>query len=464
MSQRKQFYYCFGCHSSGDAIDWIMAREGLSFPEAVHYLAARTGVDLSLDHEGPDHTALYALLQKAHTRFRQALRESPVAQAYCESRGITPAQALKYELGFAPEKDLFADEDPALLRQAGLLTDKGPMFRNRLMFPFMQGHRVVGWSGRTLGASRAKYLNTPETPVFKKGDCLFGQKQAAQRCAPRVALMEGFMDVLAMDHMNLAAVAPAGTAITINQMRKAFTVSKELVFMLDGDEAGRRGMERGLDEIAPLLSTGRLIRMAFLPEGDPDEWVHSGRGEELQAVIQQSLYLNQYWESLYTGAPETRAQVADRIKAFIQQMPSSSYRDELEAEFKKMGVRIPAGKAQVSPQSHISHSHEHLLRAVIAFPEALHQEQWPWEHLPSAIQPCLAALRQTSTFAEARSGLTGEARALLEKCGAVNQVTESSADQVGLLCLASVIDAALEGEIDLPDDELMAYKDLLDAA
>ncbi len=311
VSESKGFYHCFGCQQHGNAIDFVMATEGLEFADAVARLAELTGLPLpwraASRGPAPDQTLLAA--NEVAARWFAGRLASPsgaAAAAYLTRRGVDQATTLRFGLGYAPAarsalKDALLAEGHAerQLIAAGLLVQPEDgasydRFRERVMFPIHDRRgRVVGFGGRALGDARAKYLNSPETPLFHKGEILYGLALAreAARAKGTVIVAEGYMDVIALAQAGLGhAVAPLGTAISEAQLSLLWQLADEPIVCLDGDDAGLRAASRLIERALPLLKPGKSLRFALLPAGqDPDSALRTWGRESLAARLDEAL-------------------------------------------------------------------------------------------------------------------------------------------------------------------------------
>lgn len=297
VSREKQFYHCFGCGANGSAIGFVMDYTHLDFVEAVRQLADRVGLRLPEDKNGFASAAptapLYEALEQAARFYATQLREHPTAQRaveYLKNRGLSGKIAADFDLGYAPPgwDNLLRTLLPSaqavqVFAQAGLLVQRQAdghydRFRDRVMFPIRdpQG-RVVGFGARTLGDDQPKYLNSPETPIFRKGRELYGLSHARRTCKSlsRLLIVEGYMDVLALaQHGVHNVIATLGTATTKEHVERLFRVVPEIVFCFDGDDAGERAAWRALELALPQLKDGRYVGFLFMPRGeDPDSLV-----------------------------------------------------------------------------------------------------------------------------------------------------------------------------------------------
>lgn len=324
VSPDKQFYYCFGCGAGGNALSFVMDFERLDFPEAVEDLAKQAGVAVPREERSDrkqqsaprKDSPLYALLEQAAAYYRQQLRHHPKKQravSYLKQRGLTGHIAKTYDLGLAPPgwdnlmSHLSRDtsEQKALI-DAGLVVeneDSGKRydrFRDRIMFPIRDSRgRVIGFGGRVLGDDKPKYLNSPETPVFHKGQELYGLYEAKQqnRQLDDVIVVEGYMDVIALaQHGVTNAVATLGTATSEDHLKRLFRLVHSVTFCFDGDKAGKQAAWRALNSALPVLEDGRHVRFLFLPDGqDPDSMVREeGQQAFQQRVNEQAEPLTEY--------------------------------------------------------------------------------------------------------------------------------------------------------------------------
>jgi DNA primase len=292
-------YKCFGCGEAGGVLDLAMKLEGLSFPEAVERVANFAGIPLPVDDgprdDGEDRKRkrLLTLMEHAQALYASALDapEGREAKSYLERRGINPQVRTQFGLGFAPggytwtiEKlraEGFTLEE---LSEAGLAypgeDGRRPVdvFRNRVMFPIADAQgRVIAFGGRAMEAdAKAKYLNSPETPLFHKGRTLYRLKEArallSKTKAKGLLVAEGYMDVIAFERAGIAAVAPLGTALTEDQLALVWRSGPEPILCFDGDEAGKRAAARGLELALPQLGPDKTLRVALMPlNEDPDD-------------------------------------------------------------------------------------------------------------------------------------------------------------------------------------------------
>jgi len=321
VSAAKQFYHCFGCGAHGSAIGFVMAQAGLGYVDAIHELARAAGLTVPDDARGqpaqrrdPD---LLETLAAAARYYKLRLKDSPQAIAYLKGRGVTGETAAQFAIGFAPDgaRNLEAAVPdyaaPALL-EAGLVAESEPepgageggrrrrydRFRHRIMFPIRNPRgQVIGFGGRLLeggdtdprGAARAKYVNSPETPLFHKGRELYGQFEAREaiRAAGCVIVVEGYMDVVMLaQHGVRNVVAALGTATTEDHVHKLLRLADRVVFAFDGDAAGRRAAWRALEACLKRATDTKRIDFLFLPpEHDPDSFVRERGAAGFEAAL-----------------------------------------------------------------------------------------------------------------------------------------------------------------------------------
>lgn len=360
----KNFYHCFGCGAHGDAIGWLMDGEGLSFPEAVEQLARHLG--LQLPEPDPEEmkraeqqAGLHDVTDAATRYFQERLggAEGREARAYLERRGLSMDTIRRFRLGFAPDsydalpralKDRGIDEE--LLLETGLLIrpDDGrrpyARFRNRVIFPIADRRgRVVAFGGRALDDNPAKYINSPETPLFHKGRMLYnlsGARKSAHDTGS-VVVVEGYMDVIALAQAGIDhAVAPLGTAVTEEQLGELWRLAPEPVLCFDGDRAGLGAAARVLDRVMPLLTPGQSVRFALLPQGlDPDDLIRQEGPAALQRILTSALPLAEMlWrimtESADASTPERRAGLEKAIFGRLAKIGDDRVRNFYNRDFR----------------------------------------------------------------------------------------------------------------------------------
>ena len=308
---RKGRYHCFGCKASGDIFTFLVEKAGMKFPEAVEQLASEAGIPMPVlteDEVRREETraSLYDIMEIAANFFRAELQSARGAKArgYLADRDISPAIQNEFGIGYGPDdrsalRAHLADKAITVeqMAEAGLVIagEDIPVaydrFRDRVMFPIKDGRgRVIAFGGRALRADvPAKYLNSPETPIFHKGDVLynFDRARVTAHAKSSIIAVEGYVDVIAMHRAGLVeSVAPLGTALTENQLALLWRSAPEPILCFDGDAAGLKAAYRALDMALPLLQPGHSLRFAFLPDGkDPDDLLRSEGAESLKAIV-----------------------------------------------------------------------------------------------------------------------------------------------------------------------------------
>ena len=372
VSPSKQFYHCFGCGKSGNAIGFLMDHTGAGFVETVHDLAQQYGMTVPEDERSPAERARAAqetekrhtltdVLARAGEAYRKHLRETPRAVDYLKRRGLSGQVARDFGLGYAPEgwrslASVFPDYADPLLAESGLVivgedpsTSSGQAdarrydrFRDRIMFPIrsVKGE-VIGFGGRVLGDEKPKYLNSPETPVFHKGRELYGlfEARAALREHGYALVTEGYMDVVALAQLGFgSAVATLGTACTPEHVHKLFRFTDQIVFSFDGDAAGRRAARKALEAALPLATDVRRVRFLFLPaEHDPDSFIRAEGAEAFAQAVKGAVPLSRFLldaaaEDCDMATAEGRAHFAANAKPLWQLLPAGTLAQQLLGE------------------------------------------------------------------------------------------------------------------------------------
>lgn len=360
VSQDKQFYYCFGCGASGSALGFLMDYEHMGFVEAIESLAAMAGVEVPREEGDSDtprqnYQPLYDVLEASSKFYRDQLRNHPHAQRaidYLKGRGLSGDIVTAFGIGFAPpgwdNLIKYIGEDAAKqdsLTTSGMVIDKGDKrydrFRDRIMIPILDRRgRCIAFGGRVLDGSSegAKYLNSPETPIFHKGRELYGLYQArkALRDIPRLLVVEGYMDVIALAQYGIRyAVATLGTATTAEHLEQLFRTAPEVVFCFDGDRAGRAAAWRALENALPVIREGREAKFLFLPEGeDPDTFVRQHGREGLEKKIAEAKPFSTFMlENLSARADihsiDGRAKLVELARPLFSKLGAGVYRDML---------------------------------------------------------------------------------------------------------------------------------------
>ena len=371
VSPSKQFYHCFGCGKSGDAINFLMEHNGMSFLEAVQSLAQQCGLQVpedrpldpqaraARDAKKQKRATLTDVLEKTAAAYKAQLKQSDEAIAYCKQRGLSGQIAARFGLGYAPAgwaflSSVFADYTDPMLEEAGLIVQhedasalhdnrRYDRFRHRLMFPIRNSKGdCIGFGGRVLDDSKPKYLNSPETPVFSKGRELYGLFEARDglRQYGYALVTEGYMDVVALAQLGFSnAVATLGTACTADHVQLLFRYTDAIVFSFDGDNAGRRAAHKALIATLPYATDTRNIKFLFLPtEHDPDSYIRAYGAEAFEAMVKSATPLSQFMlqagaEGCDTDTTEGRARMASQLRPMWQALPEGALRAQLLSEF-----------------------------------------------------------------------------------------------------------------------------------
>lgn len=379
---QKGFYYCFGCHAKGDVLTFLRESDGMEFMDAVRFLATEAGMTLPESdpraRERSDRrTRLLEVTEAALRWFRLQLQTAAAAEArdYLARRGLDQALQERFQIGFAPDsrhaltralRDKGFDE--ALIIEAGMSArpDDGgaayDRFRGRIVFPIHDARdRVIGFGGRAMDPdARAKYLNSPETPLFDKGRNLYhvGPARAAVAKGQPLVVAEGYMDVIALARAGFGgAVAPLGTAITEDQLRLLWRISPEPVIALDGDAAGLRAAYRLIDLALPMTGPGQALRFALLPAGqDPDDLIAQHGPGAMRALLDQArplvdLLWTRETEGQRLDSPERKAALDHRLQQAVSRIPDDLTRRHYGDEIRRKRWELFGNRPQPTGRS-----------------------------------------------------------------------------------------------------------------
>lgn len=381
VSPTKQFYHCFGCGAHGSAITFLIEHTGASFPEAVRTLAGAVGMTVPEENRSQGQKAATArrreevsqhtkALDGAQKHYLAQLRDSPAAIRYLKQRGLTGVIAKEFGLGWASADrqalaKVFPHYDDPILVESGLVIEsedgrRYDRFRERVMFPIrnVKGE-IVGFGGRIIGKGEPKYLNSPETPVFSKGNELYGlfEARAAIRTEGCVIVVEGYMDVVGLAQLGVRnAVATLGTATTPTHIQKLLRASDKIVFSFDGDSAGRRAAWRALQACLPLLRDDISIRFLFLPtEHDPDSYIREFGEEAFRASLKESdalstFFLNELASRHAIKEVEGRSALVHEARPLLAQVPAITLKIQLQNELARLVQLTPEELAQLMAQ------------------------------------------------------------------------------------------------------------------
>jgi DNA primase len=326
VNREKQFYYCFGCHATGNIVSFLMEYERAGFIEAIEELAGIAGLSVPYEQGNiptpaktntHDKNADYELLEKVAAFYHQQLFQHPqrqLAVEYLKKRGLSKSIIEQFQIGFAPPGwETLAKNFPTTIKQLSVLgmqvekeadQNNAPRrydrFRQRIMFPIRdkRGH-VIGFGGRVLSdQDTPKYLNSPETPIFSKGKELYGLHEVfkAHRQISQLIVVEGYMDVISLaQHGVTNAVATLGTSFTESHVQHLFHFSDKILFCFDGDKAGHDAAWRALEQCLPSLHEGRQADFLFLPDGeDPDSFIRKNNVETFYTLVKKAIPLSRF--------------------------------------------------------------------------------------------------------------------------------------------------------------------------
>ena len=541
VSPAKQFYHCFGCGAHGSAIKFLMDYDRLEFVDAVEDLAARVG--LKVPHEGgarrgptEDSADVYSVLDAAAKFYQRELAKNDAARAYFQDRGLDAQTIERFGLGYAPDawdalKNALGTTPQrlALLEKAGLVKAneqgrKYEYFRDRVMFPIADRRgRTIAFGGRILthskkeiieesgdgspvldpraqearkNAAGPKYLNSPETALFHKGQQLFAlwQVRQAHPKIPRLIVVEGYMDVIALfQHGITQAVATLGTATTRDHAELLFRNCADVYFCFDGDRAGRAAGWRAVESVLPRMRDGRQAFFLFLPDGeDPDSLVrkegHAGFEERLKGATPLSeFFFGELGKDVNLGSLDGKARLAERARPLLGQIPDGAFRDLMLGELDRVtNVKLRIDAPASEPSRKATRPQERtLVRTAVALlvqnPGFARAIEPP--HLFSALrQPGIALLvelielarerPEISTaavlehFAERDEGRALQKLAVMEFPGGEEAWSREFADALGQLDRQTVqqrIDDLMQkqGDASINDDEKTELRGLL---
>lgn len=384
VSQSKQFYHCFGCGVHGNAISFLMEYDKLEFVEAIEELAALHGLEVPrenvINRDGKPPVSfktrrnLYELLDSVAKFYQQRLSQDQGSQAYLAQRGLSADIIRRFEIGFAPNamdsvlRQFGRDKgEIQKLLDTGMLSqnDSGRVydrFRNRVMFPIRDKRgRVIAFGGRVMGDEKPKYLNSPESATYHKGNELYGLYQALQaNDNPEfLFVVEGYMDVVALAQYGIDnAVASLGTATTGEQIQQMFRCTEQVICCYDGDRAGRDAAWRAFENALPHLHDGRQLKFIFLPDGeDPDSFVRQHGKDGFEQYLENAQTLSEFlFESLLAqvdlSTNEGKSKLATLAVPLIKKIPSDMLRVYLRNILgQKLGILDPAQVEALLPKN-----------------------------------------------------------------------------------------------------------------
>ncbi|AMX94317.1 DNA primase [Mesorhizobium sp. M7A.F.Ca.CA.002.10.1.1] len=363
---KKGRYHCFGCSVSGDHFKFLTELDGMSFPEAVEKIADMAGVpmpvrDAQEERREKERASLTDVMEMATAFFQERLQgpEGAKARAYLRDRGLTPATQQSFRLGFAPDSRNALKEHLAargvpkadieacgLVRHGDDIPVSYDWFRDRIMFPIPDSRgKIIAFGGRALQPDAlAKYMNSPDTELFHKGNVLYNFARARKALAKggTVIAVEGYMDVIALAQAGFEnVVAPLGTALTENQLELLWRMAPEPMLCFDGDKAGLKAAWRAADMALPSVQAGRSARFALLPEGkDPDDLVKAEGPDAFRSVLAEARPLvDLLWMRETAGGvfdtPERRAELEKTLRELTSRIRDESLRYHYQQEMRE---------------------------------------------------------------------------------------------------------------------------------
>lgn len=411
VNQDKQLYHCFGCGASGNAIGFVMEYERLDFVDVIEDLASSLNLEVprersGLRTQGPakaKNDRGYQLLDKAARFYEQQLRQSERAQeaiAYLRSRQLTGKICQHFHIGYAPPgwdglkrhllKAGFSEKEAV---EAGVLTNKNgrayDRFRDRIIFPIRNRKgQCIGFGGRILDSGEPKYLNSPESPFFHKGNELYGlyESRQANRNIERLLVVEGYMDVVALFQHGLPySVATLGTATSQTHIQQLFRVTDQLIFCFDGDRAGREAAWKALQVALPIVRGGKQVQFLFLAEGeDPDSSVRAiGKDGFLEMLATNAYNLSDYLikhlcAQCNLSSLEGKRAFIELAKPLLEKIEDSIYATMLQEKIlEATGVDVtvalekPQNETKPKPQQQVLGPLAQAIALTLQFPQVI---------------------------------------------------------------------------------------------
>ena len=354
ISPEKGFYHCFGCGAHGTALGFLMDYERLTFVEAIEEVAKMLGVSVPKTKENiaksKERNSLKDLLQNISNYYEQNLKGSDKAIKYLKSRGIDGKTAKHYALGFSIDswddithKFGVTQEDKKKLLACGLLIEKDDggfydRFRNRLMFPIRNNKgEIVGFGGRIIDDEEPKYLNSPETSLFKKGELLYGLYESKKSIADKrkAIIVEGYTDVIGLYQNKIGnSLATLGTATTEIHINKIFRISDQIIFCFDGDNAGKKAAKKAMELCLPLVRKNKEARFLLLEDDDPDEFIRNKGFKAFEKLIKEAQSMDEFLINLCNQESDInsikgKANAAENAMTLANKIRDGIYKDLL---------------------------------------------------------------------------------------------------------------------------------------
>ncbi len=357
VNNEKEFYHCFSSAEHGDIFSFLMKHKNMSYPESIEYLAKQAGMDPERgiirdpNFVKKDFSALRNIINEANNYFKHQLKHSTKAQRYLEKRTLDESLVKKFELGYSGSgsKNLYTHlkskgmsiddaESAGLIKRSNNEKEEFyDFFRNRLMFPIKDyKSNIIAFGGRALDNSKIKYINSSDSPIFKKSFQLYNLNLAIEedRKPKNLIIVEGYMDVIALYQNNFkTSVAPLGTALTSYQLERAWKICKSPIIMFDGDEAGQKAAQRAALLALSILLPDHSLRFCLLPKDyDPDDYLQNNNPSDLRNIIENSLSLSEFvWTSEMEkediSTPEKKAGFEKRINALSKNIDNKTVRE-----------------------------------------------------------------------------------------------------------------------------------------
>lgn len=423
VSAKKQIYHCFGCGANGNAISFLMEYEHKDFVEAIDALASELGLsvprenDVYHDKKQAPEIDFYDVMARVTAFYFQQLKHNLKAIDYLKQRGLSGEICKRFQIGYAPQSwdqliKFFVDLPNKLkhLSELGLVVikDNGQgydRFRNRIMFPIRNRlGKIIGFGGRVIDPNdQPKYLNSPETILFHKGEELYGLYEvlSSKRHIDRLMIVEGYMDVVALAQFGIDyAVATLGTSTTKTHITKLMRYSKELIFCFDGDNAGKKAAWRALETVLPIINDEMRIKFLFLPEeDDPDSLIRRIGKDKFEAMYDKASsvidwFFHQISSNVDLSTMEGRARLIKTSAGYVNVMPETTLKHlifERLASLTRMSVAhlqaMMQGQEQTKTniQSSSDKKFPSVLRAALAL-ILQYPEQFKTIELPSWLQ------------------------------------------------------------------------------
>lgn len=391
VNNQKRFYHCFGCGAHGDVIGFVMNTSGLSYKEAAIKIAEENGIDIPKPSKEQqqiysESEKIYEILELANRFFKDNLNNK--AREYLERRKINDDVIDKFSIGYCPSKgslisflkDKLAKEHSEkvlleYLEKSGLIRIKErgriyEFFDSRITFPIKNIYnKIVGFGGRVLDNSLPKYINSPESLVFKKGEIMFGENNAVSSIHKNnySLLVEGYMDVIALQNSGIeGALASLGTAVTEKHLKKLWRYGQEVIICLDGDEAGLRAAKKMSEMALPHISAEKKLSFIKMPPGfDPDDYVNSKGKDAFQGLIarrinlSEQIFRNEFNPNILSN-PEGKSILESRLLEYVDKIHDKTLAKNFRYFFKdRLWEMVKNHRRQDKPGSSYVPNHYH---------------------------------------------------------------------------------------------------------